>query len=165
MNSIALNEISLNLMLGVVSSILTLILVWFFRVIWEAKIKPWYEERLYKGSEITGEWETEVEYADGDKNKLIYNLTRKSVRVEGEARCIQGVSEDMRWKLDGYFENLILTLTYRALDRTKLDKGSITLMLVKNGACLDGYLSYYSDNGNCIKSVKMTLNRLPKQKR
>ena len=154
-----LSDVSMSLLTGLVSSLMSLLVVLFITQFWKKILEPWYEEKLYKGPEISGAWQTNIKYSDGDENEISYYLKRRGVSVSGHAHCIQGISKGMRWKLSGTFENLILSLSYVSLDKTKLDKGSVTVMLIKNGTLLKGFINYYSELSHSIKSVSLDLSR------
>lgn len=152
-------SIKTEIVQGVISGIFTTFLLWFFNDVWSKIIFPWYKEAMYTGAEITGDWQGVITYAGGNKNEMIYTLNRLNTEVSGEAKCIDGNEQGLKWSLNGYFENSILTLTYHCLDNTKIDKGSVTLMLINNGDSLDGHINYYSDNEHRIKSGEVKLRR------
>jgi hypothetical protein len=58
-------ELSYSLIVGVVSGVVTTILVFSFRIVWKKIIMPWYEERLYQGAKIEGVWSSEITFPAG----------------------------------------------------------------------------------------------------
>jgi|GEM_PF-5312655 len=144
---------------GILSGIFTTGLLWLVNDVYLKIVLPWYKETTYTGAEISDTWESIVTYKNDEKNKLIYQLERSHTKVKGIAKCLEGNEINREWYLNGYFENSILTLTYHCLDKTKIDKGSITLMLINNGSTLEGHINYYSDKDHTIKSVAVEFTR------
>lgn len=152
-----MNEVSFALTVGIIASLLSVFISLFISAIWRNIIIPWYEEHLYKGAEISGEWTTDVTYNDGSKNKLIITIKRVGYTVKGSAYCVAGVSKGMHWNLRGFFSNLLLTMTYHSKNNENLDQGSMSLMLINNGKLLKGYIAYYQSDTNSIEAAKFEL--------
>ena len=111
---------------GVVATILC---IFFAEVLWKRIIVPWYEERVYKDSKIEGTWKGVVVGFEALTPDIV-ELRRTGHNVSGTMH----VSGDRAgiYTLEGSFKNLILSVTYAAIDRTQLNRGSITLMLMPN---------------------------------
>ena len=108
---------------GIVAGVMAAGIVGFVVLVWRRILEPWYEERLYKGVEISGAWEGSIEYPTGGKNNLVIDLRRKAYVVTGSAVCVEGVDKGMRWNLVGTFRNNILTFTYDSASKREIDRG------------------------------------------
>ena len=151
------NEILFALSVGIVASLISVFLSLMFREYWLKIIMPWYEERLYQGAKIEGQWRTITEYKDGGKNESIYTIKRKGHRIEGVIYSPNGIDKGKSWSFHGRFKDLILTATYESSSPRILDKGSFSLMLKHNGEKLTGHLIYYANDGNQMKTTTLEL--------
>ena len=104
-----------SMVTGVVASLLSVFITTVAVAVWRAIIIPWYEERLYKGPEIKGAWETSIDYINAGSNRIIYYLSRQGINVKGYAHCHEGPEKGMFWTLTGEFKNLILNLIFSFL--------------------------------------------------
>lgn len=66
--------------------------------------------------------------------------------------CTKGPDEGEEYTLLGSFRNMILPLTYESSDKTKTDRGSLTLICIRNGERLSGKLANYSTYDDSIKT-------------
>lgn len=151
------NQITFGLVVGVVASLLSVLISLVIRECWIKILIPWYEERLYKGAEIAGVWNSCTVYSDGGENSMTYIINRKGYRIWGEIRCTDGIDKGQGWLFTGSFKNLILNALYESSNPRVLDKGSMTLMLNHNGERLTGHLIYYANLGNQMKSIPLEL--------
>lgn len=128
-------------------------LLFTFRPIWDKIVMPWIEDRIYQGPRIEGFWQSEITFPDGEKNKHRMQLRRAGYRVTGRTTCYRGYSEGNVYDLAGSFKDMILTCTYQIDDPRRLERGSMVLMLVNDGATLRGHLTYYDDKASSIRST------------
>ncbi len=138
---------------GVVATIICIV---FAEIIWKRIIVPWYEERVYKDSEIEGTWDGVVG-GKNDQTSDVVELRRAGHKVSGTIH-VSGLRGGI-YTFEGTFKNLILSVTYVAKDRTQLNRGSITLMLKENGAQLIGKCVHYDGHLMTIAAQKYTLRR------
>jgi len=125
-------------------------IVGFIVIVWRHILEPWYEERLYKGVEISGVWEGSVEYPTGGENKIVVDLRRRGYAVTGSAACVEGSDKGMRWNLIGTFRNNILTFTYDSASKREIDRGAGGYHLIDNGRTLKGGCFYHDDGDNTM---------------
>jgi len=140
-----------NLVAGLISGLVVILLVIVFREFWRKVVVSWFEERIYKDARIEGVWYSLYSAGSGYRQEVI-SLKRHGHEVTGTMVCIDG-GEDVgvKYQVSGSFRNLILPLVYESEDRSKTDRGTITLKLVKNAECLEGIVAlYHSKKGyNC----------------
>jgi hypothetical protein len=56
--------ITSDMVLGIVSGIVTGMLIYSFSILWKRILVPWYEERVYRGLDISGEWNVKHPHPD-----------------------------------------------------------------------------------------------------
>jgi len=147
------NPLLTTLAAGVVSGLVATAIIFLLRSWWVRIIFPWYENALYQGPVIEGPWTTEIHFADGTANTHRIELKRTGYRVLGKAFCTEGQLEGQTYELSGSFNNLLLTAEYRATNTRRMERGAFTLMLVKDGSCFQGHLTYSDDRTNSVLSV------------
>ena len=141
-----------NLISGLISGLVTTLLVVVFRSIWISVITPWFEERVYKDVRIEGKWFTVYPNWGATTREEVVNLDRKGHAVNGDIVCISESDKGEKYMVSGSFRNMILTCTYESNEKTKSDRGSLSLRAVKNGKRLVGKIAFYSDNHETIET-------------
>lgn len=79
--------------------------------------------------------------------------------VMGQIVEIGGASDIHTYGFTGSFKNLILTGEYENEDCAHIDRGSLSLMLRKNGRSLEGFFSSYVDGDHHMAPFKCVLKR------
>ncbi len=142
-----------NLTSGLISGLIVTFLVVVIRAFWIHIIIPWFEERVYKDVQIEGKW---FSCYPTDPSRLeVVSLKRHGHTVNGTIICTSGSDSGENYNVQGSFRNLILPLTYEADDRTKTDRGAITLRLVQNSQRLAGKIAFYDTPADSINSVEV----------
>jgi hypothetical protein len=57
--SVLASNLSRDLVVGIVSGVVTTILLWMFGFLLKVVLQPWFEARVYRGLEVSGTWELE----------------------------------------------------------------------------------------------------------
>jgi hypothetical protein len=142
-----------NLILGLVSGVIVAILVVAFRPFWYQVLIPWFEERVYKDAKIEGAWFSLYPTTEGNRQETI-TLKRQAHQVSGTIICtVGGLDEGERYHVSGSFRNMILALIYESEDRSKTDRGTITLKLVRNAWRLEGKIGVYASYTDKIDAL------------
>lgn len=129
---------------GVVSGLMTGILIWFFRVIWLSQLKPWTEDMLYKGVRIDGFWISELVDIESTHKEEIF-VVQRGHSVFGTIKTLEGQDQGTEYIFHGTFNNLILTGTYESKSKYMTDRGTFTLKISDNGGELAGVTTYIGD--------------------
>src|SRR5438876_8763933 len=97
-----------DFMIGIVSGVMTGVLIFLFSRVWQRVVMPWYEERLYNGVDVSGDWVVSHEGAEKDTswshtgflslkqsaNRLAGTLTLTPVEgMEAESRTLTFTGE------------------------------------------------------------------------
>ena len=148
-----MNEFSI----GVISGLVTSLIVFLFQIGYVQILRPWLEEVLYRDLKIEGRWL--VEYPEGEEFTEAIELKRQGHRVTGSVTVTGGPDLGRVYAVDGTFKNLILTLSFAGQDATRLDRGTYTLQTKSNGQHLQGYSTFYQDDENTIVCMKCNWRR------
>ncbi|MER2513588.1 MAG: hypothetical protein ABTQ25_14415 [Nitrosomonas ureae] len=149
-----------NFGIGIISGLITALLILIFRYWWLGILRPWYEERVYKDSRIDKTWYAYTDDSKGtEPEELQWNLKQVAHEIHGTIICLGGLDKGKSYEVKGSFHNLILTAVYKSTDSTALDRGTISLMLTNNGQTLKGYCSYYSSSSNAIATCSYECER------
>lgn len=131
-----------NLIAGLVSGIIVVLLVLVFRTFWYRVIVPWFEERVYKDAKIEGQWFS-LYPTTTDHRQEVITLNRHGHTVSGTMVCTSGDDAGEQYQISGSFRNLILPLVYESESTSKTDRGTITLKLVGNAQQFRGKVAAY----------------------
>ena len=143
-----------NFTIGITAGLVVTIFALVFRGFWNAVIVPWFEERVYKDAKIEGKWFGLYPNQPGPKQDVIV-LKRRGHEISGKMICTKGPDEGEEYTLCGSFRNMILPLTYESSDTSKTDRGSLTLMCIRNGERLSGKLASYNTYDDSIETVSI----------
>lgn len=86
-------------------------------------------------------------------------IKRVGHSIVGQIVEIGGASDIHTYGFTGSFKNLILTGEYENQDCAHIDRGSLSLMLRKNGGSLEGFFSSYDDGEHNMAPFKCVLKR------
>lgn len=134
---------------GIISGLIASALVVFFHKIYMRIIRPWYEERVYKDTEIEGRWRIVYDGVE-DQTEEVAVIERIAHRIEGMITVVKGPDSGRTYVLSGEFKNSLLTANYSAADRLALDRGAFVLQLTNNGYGFRGQSSYYHDSHSIV---------------
>lgn len=138
--------------IGVISGLVTSLIVFVFQVGYIKAFQPWLEELLYRDLKIEGRWL--VKYPEGKNFTEAVELKRRGHHVAGSVTVTGGPDQGRVYMVNGTFKNLILTLSFAGQDATRLDRGTYTLQARDNGQLLRGYSAFYQDTDNAIVSME-----------
>lgn len=140
------SELTTGVVIALVSACVTLALARF----WRNVMLPWIDEMSYDEPRFEGEWTAVETFSDEDpgsadeKGEYRMVLKRRGHRVSGTYTGVNGPDKDSVSSMEGSYRNLILTVTWRPVDKRALDRGTLTLKLTKNGKEFVGFGLYYS---------------------
>ena len=139
-----------NVLVSVISGISVSFLLLIIKRLWTNTLFPWFENLVYRDLKIEGQWYGL--YTDLDTiRKDIIKIDRKGHAIEGTLRCISEPEQGEEYLVKGTFKNLILSLTYETSDKSKTDRGSLTLMSKNNGLILRGKIAFYNNGQDSIE--------------
>ena len=152
---------------GVVSGIVTSIIVWVTGVIWFKKAVPWYENILYRGISLKGHWERS---ADGPDQETIWtqietmDLDQNAATITGTAtltpdtQCVDK-QKQISLLVSGEISDRFVTLNFRSPTRDRLSYSSLLMTVSGDGNELDGHACWYNVDDGRIKSGSVKYQR------
>lgn len=147
-----LEMLSSNITAGLISGLLATFIVLVISKLWSKVVEPWFEERVYKDLHVEGKWHS-LYINSGFYRQESINLSRVGHRIEGTMICKNGPDDGEEYILSGSFRNMLIPLTYEAKDKSKSDRGTITLKCVHNGERLEGRVSMYNTFNDTINTA------------
>ncbi len=148
-----INYAAVNLFLGVVAGIITYVIIGFTISIFRKIVLPWYQNLIYKGINIRGEWLGYAatieggEYVVGPDSESTVILNQQGNKIYGELLLTKQPSGEKCRKLfefEGTFVDTILMCNSKARDSNNMGKGAFLMKLTENGAKLKGSQTYIS---------------------
>jgi hypothetical protein len=135
-----------EIFLGVISGVLTALLLFFAVWAFNSGISPWYQKFIYKGVDIAGAWSCKKEVAAGITFTWHMNLKQSAHRVTGEMviikRATDGREDVAQLSLKGELWEGFLNATLRSKDRTRLSFGSMLCKVTGGGRSITGKYIY-----------------------
>ncbi len=168
---------------GVISGILTGVVLWSMRQFILKVILPYLEQYFYTGTLLDGTWNAIAKYRSSSysshenstsvvtyeqERNLILNLRQNGTKISGtfyaksETKKIKSGIEKIeneysnQYKIEGIITNNYLILNYKALSRNRTGLGSFVLQITHGGTKLKGGISFIGEGGESIE----TLNRI-----
>lgn len=143
--------------IGVISGLVTFIIIAGGKKIWDAVIVSWYEDKVYGDVRLDGSWGT-VFHRDDEKVHETATVHQKANKVTG---VIQFEEETTirQYEFRGQIANLLLTAEYWLKGPSSRDRGTFCVVVKEDGKRLEGYLSWYSDRYDEIKFSTYVWNK------
>lgn len=146
-------SISLSIIIGVVSGIITYLLLSGFIKIFNNLFIPWYQSVIYHGRKIEGTWHGYLakiengEYIkEGSSNSTIY-LKQNANKITGERLITKQESGEECRKLfviNGLFHENNLTIDLKVKDQSRMGGGTCVMSLTEDGRKMKGKHTYVS---------------------
>jgi hypothetical protein len=156
-------SIEWSIILGVISGVVTAVLIYIAKEFWLKVLLPIYQNYRYQGADISGSWFTEYKTQEPDIN------TTFSVSLKQNAHKITGSmhftykAENRKFNIDydlsgEYWEGYI-NLTCRSKDRKIFSHGSMFLKLINNGSGLLGQFNFRHATDDKVVNMHLGLDR------
>jgi len=148
---------------GVVSGVLTSALLVALSRLFSLIILPGYQNLVYRGIRIAGEWEIRTE---GLTQIIRLKISQKAYILEGEVAVLskdatsQKNYEDLRtFALKGGIQDRFVELSLRHSDHSRLGAGTLLLEVIGDGRVMKGAYAFYSVSNNKIISLEVEARR------
>lgn len=134
----------ITITIGVFSGIITSATIWFSIQIFKKIIVPWYQQSIYRGIDISGDWVSSQNYAGGVSVEQIIQIKQKGHRLSGtliSQNKIPNIGEDTTaFTLDGEIFDNYVDIEYQINDNKSIGRGSQLLKVKEGGVKLEGGL-------------------------
>lgn len=159
-----IEQITFGISIGVTSGLATAIVLWCLTNVWINNITPWYEKRVYKGTQIQGTWHLQDTDSDDDpwQQSETMDLAQIAHRLSGTATIIPKSGENVSptsLVVTGDVVDRFVTLTCRSPSRNRLSYSVLLLEITGDGNELRGETAYYDIQKQQIKSSEVVYFR------
>jgi len=144
---------SISIIIGVVSGILSYILLVVFSKIFNYFIIPWYQSVIYHGRNIGGIWYgyfAEIkngEYVKKGISRSTINLIQNANKITGKiliTRQEEGQVANKSLVISGLFYDNNLIIDFKAEDQSRMSGGTYVMSLINDGRIMQGKLTFVS---------------------
>lgn len=136
-------SITESIFVGVFSGVLTTIIIFLFSKFIKSIAIPWYQNAVFKGLDVSGNWNNEFNFNGDVLAEQTLELEQKGHLLTGQMSSTykkKKPSVTVSFKIEGeIFDNYIF-LRYKPTDKKHLGGGSIMLKIVEGGSKLEGGL-------------------------
>ncbi len=153
-----------NVVLGVVSGVLTSAFLYLGALLVQRHLLPWYRDITYKGVDVSGVWQAELKNEDGLKARFEMQLRQRAHEVSGLTTIVQGKDLDKpaiinTLTLSGNVWEGFITLNLKSADRKRLSFATTLLEVTRGGATLQGKFLWRSIQTDDIRSAEIAWRR------
>jgi hypothetical protein len=146
-----------NIVLGILSGIVTSFLLYLGTKLFENTLVPWYLAARYKGIDISGNWKYIMTFSSGNVSTFLVEVEQKAEKVKcyvSETKTLVGNSKtEMRiYEYDGSIQDRFVTLAGRDKNKANLGVYSFLLEVKGSGQEMVGYGARHCITGDEIRS-------------
>jgi hypothetical protein len=159
-----MNELYLSLGSGIVSGILTAMLIFFFTIIVKKWLIPMYEKISYKGFIVQGNWATRKVLEDFTYTYLLeikqngHDLFgTASIRKDNRAGHLE---YNQGFELSGYILEGFITVNLKSNSPNSLSLATGLFQVNGRGNPIEGILTYRRNIGIGVGQEELTLERI-----
>jgi hypothetical protein len=139
-----MTDMIFTIFIGVFSGIITSIFIWISVQIFKKLIIPWYQQTIYRGIDVSGEWTSTQEYSGKVLAEQTIILKQKGHKITGtliSRNDIPSKGQDTTsFILNGEIFDNYVDLEYQIKDKKLLGRGSQLLKVKDGGQKLEGGL-------------------------
>ncbi len=166
-DQLTLAHLSRDLLIGVVSGIVTALLLLGFSFLWKRIIEPWFEARVYRGLDVAGIWELENPIVNTATNGKRFDddetiaLIQAAHRLSGTltftiaGAATQSGSQD----LAGEIKDRLVCFTTRGRSRKSVGYTCVLAEVSADGQRMVGHSVYYELDASKVDSGSVTYVR------
>lgn len=154
-----------ELVIGIVSGVVTAGLLWLTTVFWRNVLEPWFEARVYRGLDVAGIWELEntanefgkKPFDDDEAIEMRQSAHRLSGRLTFHAAGEP--SKTRSHQVSGMIRDRLVCFTSQSSDRQSVGYTSVLAEVATDGKTMRGHVIYYDLDTSQIESSAVTYTR------
>jgi hypothetical protein len=152
-----------SILLSVFAGVITTISLYAASLFLKNVISPWYQRLIYKGVDVSGQWEGNHDYNEDLSFTATLNLEQNAHDISGTLTIIKlrnGEQERItNMNVSGEVWEGFISLKCRTISRKHLSFGSILCKIIDS--TLDGEYIFrnLAGNGSEISTVSLSLSR------
>ncbi|CNF49412.1 MULTISPECIES: hypothetical protein [Yersinia] len=160
----------LEIIIGVFSGVVTTSLIFLIKILFTKWLIPFYEQVMYRGAIIDGEWFTsakekfEINGVMGETITTVYlNIKQKAHKISGNLQLNglrDGLENRLIYTIEGNYIDGYANFTCLCVNR---NISSVGVMLLKNksiGSRLEGSISFREGFNDSILNLQIELARI-----
>jgi len=146
------------ILLGVISGIITSILIFGLAQIFMKIVIPWYRSIIYNGYKVDGTWE--IIYASPSiRRNVSFALTQKASKISGISTHIlkdRNMEGDYikEYSLSGELKDGFMYLIVNHSDKKRIGIGTVMLKIIADGQKMEGWIAAYNSSTSNVKGFK-----------
>lgn len=152
----------LEAVVGIVTGILTTVVLYLTKVIWDHAVHPFLRQVRYSGIDVSGRWFGTQTDESGTSSEFDLILEQKAHDVSGTFQ-LQFVSEensfDLSFKVSGQIWEGYITLNFKPADRRVTSYATALLKVAGGGISLEGQMAFRNVNTERVDSQNVFLVR------
>lgn len=137
-------DITITIFIGVLSGVMTSALIWTTVKLFDKIVIPWYQQSVYRGIDISGEWTSNKEYLGKVMVDQTIQISQKGHRITGtliSRNKIPSKGEDTTsFSIEGEIFDNYVDIEYKTTDKKFIGRGSFLLKVKEGGEKLTGGL-------------------------
>jgi hypothetical protein len=146
-----------SIILGVVSGLLASFLIYLGARLFDKVLLPWYRELIYRGIDISGQWQTKTMHPSGNIEDSVMHVTQKAEKLSCVVTIAKKLasSDDVQiktYQFTGELRERFVALVGRNIDRRSLGTNVTLLEIVGDGKTMKGCDVWYSTTNKTIQS-------------
>lgn len=158
-------SVSESIILGIISGLITSVLIFLLIQIFNKILRPWYQDMIYSGVRIDGQWYTQKIFRDGDtiQDELL-ELKQHAYSISGTytitKRYKGSESIDIKtFKVDGKIRDRFVQICSHNIDKRKFGMNCSLYEIGSGGETLIGSTMWTDVGSNTITHQSEKLKR------
>lgn len=156
-----MNDISLNIVLGIFSGILTSALLFALNRLFLEVVVPWYQQLIYEGVDLRDLWIYDYPKNDG-VGKFRLKLEQKAHNLSGQL-TYTSVEKDtesvISYLVSGTVWEGYVTLNLKSSDRRRIAFAATLLKVERGGQELKGWFCFRNFRTDQVSSLELAFTR------
>jgi hypothetical protein len=155
------SKVSLTIVLGIVSGIITTALLYLAGIVFTKIIIPWYQKIIYQGVDLNGEWKFERQL-NNESEIFRLSLVQNANSISGQLTYLRINNEETRevnYLLNGSVWEGYLTLNMKSKDRRAIAYATSLLKVERGGRELKGNHCFRNFRTDQVDSTDLLYTR------
>ncbi len=157
-------SIEVTIFLGVISGILTALLLFVVGVLVNRSFLPWYRSLIYSGIDVSGVWKHEINVRSNRTQISTFKIKPNAHSIKGKASVSkydekQNLLSTEDFYVKGKIKDRLVHITLEPTDKKRLGIITYLVEVVGSGNIMKGWSTWYSIINEELLSVKATIER------
>jgi hypothetical protein len=136
-----------SLVVGVVSGIVTAVILYLLLILFNRIVLPWYRQLVYQGVDIAGKWEEHLDFGNGKTQVITAELTQKANSITGNVTIVKAANGQITRTeimfIKGTIKDRLFSATLIPVDKKRVGMITTLLEVVGDGGRMSGWASWY----------------------